>query len=395
MREILFPETHIRDGRRSAPLTKADNNRFRHGGDNHPVDLSSAGWTPALSMAFTPFAAKGLQPARVALELNHIYRLWTAEGEVLAEAAGRLRHEAAGQHELPAVGDWVAFKPAGPEGGRGRIEAVLPRTSAFTRKAAGSETKRQVVAANIDTAFLVTGLDHDFNPRRVERYLLLAAQSGARAVVLLNKADLASSSLDEAVALMREIARDVPVHAVSARTGAGLETLAAYLVAGQTVALLGSSGVGKSSIINALAGQELLRTAAVRESDSRGRHTSTHRQMVRLPGGALLIDTPGMRELQLWDVADVVDETFDDIAVLAEGCRFRDCRHRQEPRCAVKAAVAEGTLGAARLEAFHKLEDERAAFEARHDERAQMEEKRQSKIMGKALRARLKQKGRK
>ena len=359
------------------------------------MDLREAGWTPALEEAFDAYRAAGLEPARVALELNHIYRVWTDAGEVLAEAAGKLRHEAAGRHELPAVGDWVAVRPGAGDDARARIEAVLPRTSEFTRKVAGSETKRQVVAANIDTVFLVSALDHDFNPRRVERYLLLTAQSGATPVVILNKADIAGAHVADAVDLIGESARGVAVLALSAKTGEGLDALQPYLGAGQTVALLGSSGVGKSSIINALAGQELLRTREVRASDSRGRHTSTHRQMVRLPGGALLIDTPGMRELQLWDVGESVQEAFDDIAEMAAGCRFRDCRHRQEPGCAVKAAAAAGTLPAARLEAYLKLEAEREAFEARHDERAIIEEKRRSKIMGKALRARLQEKGRK
>lgn len=356
------------------------------------MNLAEAGWTHDLEAAFAPHRAGGLVPARVALELNHIYRVWTDAGEVLAEATGKLRHEAAGQHELPAVGDWVALRAA-PDGSHARIEAILPRTSAFTRKVAGSETKRQVVAANIDTVFLVSALDRDFNPRRVERYLLLAAQSGATPVVILNKSDIAGAHLEEAVAVIREIARAVPVLALSAKSGAGLETLDPYLSAGQTVALLGSSGVGKSSIINTLAGEDLLKTRSVRESDDRGRHTSTHRQMVRLPGGALLIDTPGMRELQLWDVGGALDEAFDDIDALAAGCRFRDCRHRQEPGCAVKAAAAAGTLAEDRLEAYLKLQAERDAFEARNDERALIEQKRRSKIMGKALHARLKEKG--
>ena len=357
------------------------------------MSLEDAGWTFAHAEAFTSYAAEGLQPARVALELNHIYRLWTPDGEALAEASGRLRHEAAGRHELPAVGDWVAYLP-GAQGSRARIEAILPRKSVFTRKVAGSETKQQVVAANIDTVFLVTALDRDFNPRRVERYLLLAAQSGARPIIVLNKSDVAGPHVDDAIDAIREVAAGAPIHAVSAKTAHGLDALEPYLKRGETVALLGSSGVGKSSIINALAGIDLLRTRAVRESDSRGRHTSTHRQMVRLPGGALLIDTPGMRELQLWDVGETLNQTFDDIDALAPGCRFRDCRHKTEPGCAVKEAVAAGTLPASRHESFLKLQAEREAFEARHDERALMEEKRRSKVMGKALKARLKEKSR-
>ncbi|MEX2273353.1 MAG: ribosome small subunit-dependent GTPase A [Vicinamibacterales bacterium] len=373
------------------------------------MNLEQAGWRPELAAVFAAFAAEGLQPARVALELNHIYRLWTAEGEVLAEAAGRLRHEAAGRHELPAVGDWVAFRPdpsttlgASPleadpiapprTKSRGRIEAILPRKSVFTRKVAGHETRQQVVAANIDTVFLVTSLDRDFNPRRVERYLLLAAHSGARPVVILNKSDLPDASTDDAIRAVAEIAPGVATHAVSARTRAGLDALHPYLAPGQTVALLGSSGVGKSSIINALVGEEVLKTRSVRERDSRGRHTSTHRQMVRLPGGALLIDTPGMRELQLWDVGDTFNQTFEDIDALAAGCRFRDCRHRQEPGCAVKGAVAAGALPPDRYDSFLKLQAERDGFELRQDERSLIDEKRRSKIGAKALRARLKEK---
>ncbi len=354
-----------------------------------------------MAEAFAPHQAEGLQPARVALELNHIYRLWTAEGDVLAEAAGKMRHDAAGRHELPAVGDWVAYRPdpqpaSAPLRTRShaRIEAVLPRTSVFIRKVAGSETKQQVVAANIDTVFLVSSLDRDFNPRRIERYLLLAGQSGAQPVIVLNKTDIAGPHVEAAIDTIRDAARAAPIHAVSAKTAHGLDTLAPYLGRGQTVALLGSSGVGKSSIINALAGEDVLKTRAVRESDSRGRHTSTHRQMVRLPGGALLIDTPGMRELQLFDVGETFNQTFDDIDALAPGCRFRDCRHKSEPGCAVKAAVAAGTLPAERYDSYVKLLAERDAFDARHDERAMQEEKRRSKIMGKALRTRLKEKGR-
>jgi ribosome biogenesis GTPase len=356
--------------------------------------LHDAGWTLALAADFAARGAGGLEPARVAAELNHIYRIWTDAGEQLAEASGKLRHEAAGRHEMPAVGDWVAFTPD-PQGFRARIETVLPRSSVFTRKVAGSETRQQVVAANIDTVFLVSALDRDFNPRRVERYLLLAAQSGAQPVVILNKADLAGAHLDEAVGVIREIARGVPVLALSAKSGLGLDALDPYLAPGQTVALLGSSGVGKSSLINTLAGADLLKTKTVRERDDRGRHTSTHRQMVRLPGGALLIDTPGMRELQLWDVGETLNETFDDVEAIAVGCRFRDCRHQQEPGCAVKAAVAAGTLPRDRYDAFIKLAAEREAFEARHDERALIDQKRRSRIGAKALRSRLKEKGRK
>lgn len=332
------------------------------------IDLSDLGWDERWASVFAEHAPNDTVPARVAIEFNHIYRVITADGELQAQLAGRLRHQALGRYALPAVGDWVAVR-RNPGEDTAVIEGVLPRRSKFSRRAAGELTEEQVVAANIDTVFLVSALDHEFNPRRVERYLLLAAHSGATPVVILNKADIAGPHVADAVELIGESARGVAVLALSAKTGEGLDALQPYLGAGQTVALLGSSGVGKSSIINTLAGEEVLRTRAVRASDSRGRHTSTHRQMVRLPGGALLIDTPGMRELQLWDVGESVQETFDDIAEIAAGCRFRDCRHRQEPGCAVKAAVAAETLPAARLEAYLKLEAEREAFEARLKEK--------------------------
>jgi ribosome biogenesis GTPase len=251
----------------------------------------------------------------------------------------------------------------------------------------------QVVAANVDSVFLVAGLDAEFNLRRIERYLVLAMESGARPVILLNKADLAGD-LAARIAETERVAAGIPVHATSTRTGLGFDALAAYLQPGRTLALLGSSGVGKSSIVNRLAGQDLLPTREVRETDSRGRHTTSHRQLVRLPGGALIIDTPGMREIQLWDVDDGVTEVFEDIEALTTGCRFRDCRHRTEPGCAVRAAVDEGRVEAGRLESYLKLEDERRAVEARADERAQQEAKRKARIGAKALKKMQDERGR-
>ncbi len=346
--------------------------------------LAALGWNDHFARAFQEWAAPDMVPGRVALEHNHVYRVLTEQGEQLAEAAGRLKHLAAGRHELPAVGDWVALRL--DDGGRCLIRAVLPRLGRFSRKAAGGWTEEQVVAANIDTVFLVSGLDGDFNPKRIERYLLLARQSHARPVVILNKSDVADD-VEEAVALVRALAPDVAVLAISAATGQGFETLQEFLGPGQTVALLGSSGAGKSSIVNRLVGARVLPTRSVRESDSRGRHASVHRQMIALPGGGLVIDTPGMRELQLWDVDGGLDETFGELAVLGERCRFRDCRHAREPGCAVKAAVEDGTLDAARYENFLKLQAERQELDRRLNERALLEQKRHSKVMAKALKA--------
>ena len=352
------------------------------------VDL---GWNDHFAQAFAAHAAPGLVAGRVALEHNHVLRVLTESGEWLAEVSGRVKHQAAGRHELPAVGDWVVLRL--DDGGRCQIRAVLPRQGRFARKVAGELTEEQVVAANIDTVFLVSGLDGDFNPRRIERYLMLSRDSGAAPVVILNKADVADD-VDHAVALIRELAPDVPVLAVSAADGRGFDALMPYLHPGRTVALLGSSGAGKSSIVNRLVGSAVLPTRSVRESDSRGRHASVHRQMIALPGGALVIDTPGMRELQLWGSEHGQDQAFAEIQALAEECRFRDCRHQQEPGCAVKAAVEGGTLDGARFENFIKTDEERRALVKRQDERALLDQKRRGRVIGKALKAMQKQRGR-
>jgi ribosome biogenesis GTPase len=321
----------------------------------------------------------------VSLEHTHIYRVLTAGGETLARVSGRLRHDAAHRADFPAVGDWVVLET-------GRIRAVLPRSSRFSRRAAGNATEEQVVAANIDVVFLVSGLDHDFNPRRIERYLVTAWDSGAAPVIVLNKADLVTDPASF-VAEVEALANQVPVLAVSARQPDTVSALRAHLGPGRTAALLGSSGVGKSSLANALIGEEILATREVRESDSRGRHTTTGRQLLLLPGGGILIDTPGMRELQLWDTGEPVAAAFADIDALAAGCRFRDCVHRSEPGCAVVAAVTAGTLAASRLESFRKLQGEQAFQATQQDERARLEQKRQGRLGAKALRKVLKDKG--
>ena len=353
-------------------------------------DLLQLGWNGEREDAFGSYRLEGLVPGRVALEHTHIYRVITHTGESLARVSGRLRHRATTRAEFPAVGDWVALEPS-DHGGDARIVAVLPRHSRFSRRAAGDPTEEQVVAANIDTVFLVAGLDRDFNPRRIERYLLVATESGAIPVIVLNKSDLAERA-DAMTDLVRGLAGHTTVHAVSCRMPGSVDVLRQYLGPGQTGALLGSSGVGKSTIVNRLIGHDLLRTRDVRESDSRGRHTSTARQLVVLDGAGVLIDTPGMRELQLWDTGDAISGTFADIEALAVGCRFRDCRHRQAPGCAVRLAADDGDLPAGRLESYHKLQDEQAHQTRQMDQRAQIEEKRRSKTAAKALQKRLNEK---
>lgn len=354
--------------------------------------LARLGWRDRLAQAFAPHAVEGRVPGRVVLEHTHIYRVHAEAGETLARVSGRLRHRASARVDFPSVGDWVALAPS-PHGGDARIAAVLPRSSRFSRRAAGDATEEQVVAANIDTVFLVAGLDGDFNPRRIERYLLVASESGASPVIVLNKADVASDP-DAMAAAVRAIAGGVPVHIVSCRVPGGVDVLRPYLGDGQTGALLGSSGVGKSTIVNRLIGHDLLKTQDVREADSRGRHTSTVRQLVLLPGSGVMIDTPGMRELQLWDAGEAMGGVFTDIDALAAACRFRDCRHRQEPGCAVRAAVEAGELSGTRLASYFKLQDEQAHQARQLDQRAQIDEKRRAKSAAKALQKRVNDKDR-
>ncbi len=261
-------------------------------------------------------------------------------------------------------------------GGKGRavVHAVLPRRTAFVRRAAGEHTVKQVLAANVDTVFLVMGLDRDYNPRRIERALVLAWESGADPVVLLNKADLC----DDVEARRVEIeaaAPGVPVRVIAAKPGQGLDDLAPWLEPGRTVALLGSSGVGKSTIVNQLLGEERQKTRSVRESDQRGRHTTTHRELVVLPGGGLLVDTPGLREIQLWASEDGLASAFEDVEKLAPGCKFRDCVHESEPGCAVLAAVDYGSLSEERLASYRKLRAEVRSLDIRDDPELQRAEK--------------------
>jgi ribosome biogenesis GTPase len=352
------------------------------------MDLAALGWDENFAAAYSAIAgtldADSVVPGRVALEHQHIYRVYTADDEPLAVVSGRFRHRAAGRHEYPAVGDWVALERR--RGHRAVIQHVLPRRSQFSRKVAGDTTEQQVVAANVDIVFLVSGLDDDFNLRRIERYLAAAHEGGARPVIVLNKADLRDDA-DAVVEDVRRIAAGVSIHAVDCTSERGLEPLLPYIEPGRTVAFLGSSGVGKSTIINRLVGRNLQRTAAVRASDSRGRHTTTHRELIVLPSGGLLIDTPGMRELQLWDTAaGSLADTFDDIEARAAGCHFRDCTHDTEPRCAVREAVERGELAPERLGSYHRLQREREALARQKDARAQSEERRKWRTIHKSMR---------
>jgi ribosome biogenesis GTPase len=330
--------------------------------------LGAWGWTAREDALFQPHARETRSPGRVLAEHRGSYVVAAETGEVSAAVSGRFRHDARGPEDFPAVGDWVALEPV-DGGGSAVIHAVLPRATRFVRPARGDVAGAQVVAANVDLVLLVSGLDHDFNVRRLERYLALAWSSGAEPVIVLNKADVCDDVAGR-VADAALVAPGVPVRVLSARDGLGLESLTPLLEAGRTVALLGSSGVGKSTIVNALLGYERQATGVVREDDQRGRHTTTSRELLAMPSGALLIDSPGMRSVGMWQIEEGLADAFADVEELAANCRFSDCTHGSEPACAVQRAIADGSLPAVRLESQRKLARESAALAARVDPEA-------------------------
>jgi ribosome biogenesis GTPase len=351
--------------------------------------LTGWGWNSYFEAFWQGGDWKSAVPARVIAQQRKFWRVAGEFGEGWAEASGKLRLAADEGADWPAVGDWVVAE-VHCEGTTGMIQEVLPRRSKFVRKSAGKKMEEQVIAANVDTALLVSALDGDFNPRRVERYLAQCWESGARPVIVLNKAD-ACEDAHVKTAEMERVAVGTAVCVVSAKTGDGFGELEEFLKAGQTLVLLGSSGVGKSTIANRLLGQAVQEVQPVRESDSRGRHTTTTREIFILPGGALLMDTPGLREMQLWDAEDGVAQVFADIDALAGQCRFGDCRHEGEPGCAVQAALDAGTLDAARLENRRKLMREQEFLRRKVDPEARQEQKEQWKQIHRAARQKYEQ----
>jgi ribosome biogenesis GTPase len=343
--------------------------------------LHRLGWDDGWEAAFADHRAAGLAPARVAVQHRGAYDLVTEEGDLRASAANRLVRD----DDLPAVGDWVGLDHT-----TNLIEALLPRRTSISRKEVWQATREQILAANVDVAFLVQALPLDFNVRRLERYLAMAWESGAQPIVLLTKTDL----VEDVTPFLNDVEAvtlgSCPTLAVSARTGAGIDELRARFEGNRTAVLLGSSGVGKSTIVNALVGEELLATQEVREDDQRGRHTTTRRELIVVPTGGVVLDTPGIRELQLWD-ADL-EQTFGDVEEVARRCRFSDCAHDREPGCAIREALADGSLPRERWDSYAKLQRELEAIEARRNHLLRQERVREYKIRERQNRANNKKK---
>jgi ribosome biogenesis GTPase len=345
--------------------------------------IKQYGWSDALAEAFEPHARAGHVPGRIVAQHRDGYQVATDEGELRAKASGRLMH-AAEEAEHPAVGDWVALSLNPTQGAT--LHAILPRRTAFVRRAADSVQTLQVIAANIDVVFVVTSLNADLNPRRIERYLAAAWQSGARPVVVLTKSDLADDPQGQVDAIAA-LAAGCPVLTVSARQGQGLAALLAQVAPGETCVLIGSSGVGKSTLVNAFLGEERMATQAIRETDDQGRHTTSHRQLVLLPSGGLILDTPGIREVGLIDAEEGLGVVFDDIEHLIWTCKFNDCGHVKEPGCAVRGALDSGALDPARWAHFQKLGAELAAVQSKAERLANDAERRRLAGLQKTYRA--------
>jgi ribosome biogenesis GTPase len=346
--------------------------------------LERLGWDSAWEEAHAPFAALGLRPARVVAVHRDTSIVRDASGDRPAAVSGAFRYAALAQSDFPTVGDWVALD-AGDV-----VAAILPRRSVFKRMATDASRNgarledEQIMASNVEVALLVAGLDNDFNLRRIERYLVLAWESGAEPVVVLTKSDL-HDDVEGAVAEVAAVAIGVPTHAVSNVTGEGVDDLRPYFTGNRTVAALGSSGVGKSTLINSLSRSEVAATGEVRQ-DGRGRHTTTRRELLAVPGGGFFLDTPGMREIQLSEASTGVEETFDDVSVLAAQCRFSDCAHEAEPGCAVQEALHDRRLDPDRWASYRKLQRELAALERKLDARAKSEERKKWRRFSKAQR---------
>lgn len=324
------------------------------------MNVEILGWNDSFAAAFTAYTDKHYEVGRVSAEHKTLYEVITTRGTMPAIVSGKFLHTAQTPSEFPAVGDWVVLTINEAEQ-KALIHGILPRKSRFSRTAAGNTPNEQIIAANVDTLFIVSSLNRELNVRRIERYITMAWESGAAPVLVLSKADLCTD-IDSCIQAVEEVAWGIPIHIVSAVQGDGIEELQQYFREGSTIVVLGSSGVGKSTLLNAIIGEDVLKTSDIAHYKDRGRHTTTHRQMVVLPGRGILIDTPGMRELRLHDDGENVSRTFADIETLMQNCRFVDCTHNGEPGCAVDSAIDDGTLDPDRYESFLKQQREAAHY---------------------------------
>ena len=350
------------------------------------MNLSELGWDSFFEEGFQQHAERGLIPARVGKEDRQTYLLLSGTGELSGHISGRFLHDARPKGEFPGVGDWVVAQKV-PDEQKAVIHDILPRKSCFARQPPGGRTEEQVVAANVDTVFIVNALDggRAFNPRRIERYLALAWESGASPVLVLNKVDVCPD-VDACMRESEAIALGIPIHPVSATEDIGIDLLREHLRQGETAALIGSSGVGKSALVNALLGTDKQETGAVREDDLRGRHTTVSRELILLPDSGMIIDTPGMRELRMWGNESSVSDTFGDIEELATQCRFRDCRHQQEPGCAIHHAIGQGVLDGGRFDSYLRLQREMAHHASRQNHKDRLAEKARGKQLSQMVR---------
>lgn len=351
------------------------------------MNLKKLGYNSFFEAYFNEYASEGQIPGRIAIQNLSNFTVYTELGELLGEVSGKFRFETengkADVNGYPAVGDWVLLRPF-PNESKAIIDKILPRKNKFSRKEAGEKTIEQIVAANIDIVFIVNALNHDFNLRRLERYLTTVMDNEIQPVIILSKADLAHD-LNAKIEQVREVVGVIPIQAISVKEGFGLEELEQYFVNNNTVAVLGSSGVGKSTLINTLAGEEKFFVQEVSDFSNKGKHTTTHREMIILANGGLIIDTPGMRELQLWDGGEGVAETFDDLEELSLQCKFTDCLHADEPGCAIRAAINKGEIDETRLKSYLKLMREVKYIESKQNVKTAIENKKHWKQVHKSL----------
>lgn len=340
-------------------------------------DLKSCGWNDFFEAYFSEYAADGLTPARVSVEHRNYYELYSVYGELTAEKSGKLFYQALDTSLLPAVGDWVVIRRLENED-KALIQAVLPRKTKFSRKKAGAVTEEQIVAANVDTVFIISSLNQELNLRRIERYLTLAWDNDVKPVIILSKADL-SEDIFGSLAQVQDAFPGIDVNVISAKKKAGIGELLQFFEGNKTIAVIGSSGVGKSTLINALLDWKKMEVSEISLYKDKGRHTTTHRELSLVPGGGLIIDTPGMREIQLWEGSEGLSELFEDIEQLILECKFSDCKHESEPGCAIKAAIKNGSLDEKRFKSYKKLLSEVRFFTRKQNKKAMLEEKKKWK----------------